>query len=219
MGDYYGVQGGSGSAATYNQHTITGQWEEASYTTGGFTIDLSVTFSSLNFLDIAETIGAPPSQSIEYVIVLNSPSAGKAKVKMLRHRYEKVTAIGNSANAPSGVTIQTVSGQTSSSESSHTHAIDHDHGSFNSGSPSDSGVDTLLAVSVVNLTAHTHELDLPNLTGASGAGGSHNHTDNTIYQHSHDLTYTGTDETQVELTNGTSLAGIVWDICAMGVKA
>lgn len=215
---YYGVQGGSGAAATYNQHTITGQWKETSYATGGFVIDLTATYSSLNFLDIAETIASPPPQSIEYAITLNSPAAGKATVKLLRHRYEKVTALGNSANAPAGVTIQTVSGQTSSSESSHTHAIDHDHGSFNSITPSNAGAGVLTDALGPNQDAHTHPLDLPNLTGTSGAGGSHNHTDNTIYEHSHSLTYTGTDETQPELANATSLSGIVWDICATGVK-
>lgn len=63
---------------------------------------------------------------------------------------------------------------TLASESGHTHAIDHDHGSFTSGSPSATEPIAGGAGTAASST-HTHNIDVPAYTGSSGAGSAHTH--------------------------------------------
>jgi len=216
------VEIGCTVSATYNQHAITGEYTgPSSYPTGGFVIDLTATYSSLNDLDLVafKTLGSSLNLPHHYEYTLNSPVAGKATVKIVRHRYDKATSFGNVQNQPVGVTVQTASGQTASAEAAHTHAIDHDHGSFNTGVASDAGADSLLdAIGPGGYGNHTHAVDLPNLTGTSGAGTSHNHADNTVYEHGHAETQTTTDATMSELPNATNISTSVWFLVAHGVR-
>lgn len=217
---FFGPHGGGGSAVTYNQHTIADEYVgPSSYTTGGFVIDLDATYSSLNSLDLVVKKGARGSNlpAVRYEIALNSPSAGKATVKIMRKRYNKVTVVGNASGQPSGVTIQTVSGQSSGAGGSHTHAYTHDHPSFASGATNNSGAAVLLNALGPNHSTHTHTLDIGSVSPTSGAEAAHTHVDNTLYQHAHSVTYTTVNLVSVELANGTNLSGTTWYLCATGV--
>lgn len=216
--------GGGGGSTTYNQYTVADEFiGPASYATGGMVVDLSKTMSSLNSLDLVVKKGSRGANLplVRYETTLNSPSAGKATVKIVRKRVSEVSVIGNinAGSQPAGVTIQPTSGVASSNEAAHTHSIDHDHPSFTSGAPSNTGASVLLNALGPNHSTHSHTLDLPNLTGTSGAGSSHNHQDNSIYQHQHGANQTSTDYSSAEVANATNLSGTTWLICATGVKA
>lgn len=219
---YGAAAGGGGGSVTYNQHTIADFFKgPTSYATGGVVVDLSKTYSTIHSFDwTVKTRGANLPASL-YIYSLNTPSAGKVTVKIMRKRYDQVSSVGNinSGSQPTGVTIQASSGVASSNESTHTHSIDHDHGSFNSPTATLSGGQGLLdALGPLGMPNHTHAIDLPNFTGTSGAGTAHNHVDNSIYQHQHSLTYTETDYHTVELPNATNLSGTEWTLMATGVK-
>lgn len=212
----------SGSSATFNQYTMFRQQiGPSSYdSTNGWVIDLSATYSSLNSVRLALKKGTRGNLGMgRWEIVLNSPAVGKATVSFFKYRYDRITALGNVSGQPAGVTVQASSGATSSSESSHTHTINHDHGSFASGSPSDSGATVTLDALGPNLSTHTHTLDLANLTGTSGAGTSHNHTDNSIYEHHHRPDITLTNVAIAELANATNLSTSTFYVTASGVRA
>lgn len=215
--------GGGGAAATYNQHTIADEYVgPSSYPTGGFVIDLTPTYSSLNSLDLVVKKGSRGANlpAVMYEITLNSPANGKATVKVMRKRYERTTSVGNSANAPVGVTIQTVSGQSSTAGTSHTHDYDHDHAPVTSSGPTNSGAAVLLNALGPNHSTHTHVFDMAFHLGlVTGTESAHTHVDNTVYQHGHDVTYTTNNVIQSELSNATNLSGTTWYICATGVKA
>ena len=215
----YGAAAGGGSGVTYNQWTIFSEYiGPTSYTTGGFVIDLDPTYSSLNFVNLAiKTRGANlPLSRYEYQ--LNTPAIGQVTVKIMKKMYDRVTSVGNITNEPASVTVQASSGVASSSESAHLHTIDHDHASFASATNGTGGGQVLLDALGPQMEAHTHTLDLPNYTGNSGAGTSHNHTDNSIYQHQHGATHTATNLTSTELANATNLSGTTWYLVAHGVR-
>lgn len=218
---YYGGGGGGGST-TFNQHTIADEYiGPTSYSTGGMVIDLTKTFSLINFFDnpvVKKGSRGSNLPAVRYEIAINSPDDGKATVKIVRKRYDRTSTVGAVSGQPSGVTVQAASGVASSSESSHTHSFDHNHGSFTSAAASTGAGQVLLDALGPSLAGHTHTLDLPNLTGTSGAGTSHNHTDNSIYEHSHSITQTSTVYASSELPNATDLSGTTWYICASGVK-
>lgn len=214
------VSGGGGG--TFNQHTIADEYVgPASYPTGGFVIDLSKTFSSLNSLDLVVKKGSRGANlpAVRYEIVLDSPGAGQATVKIVRKRYDRTSTIGNVSGQPAGVTIQAASGVVTSSESAHTHGMDHDHASFSSAVPSQTGAAVLLdALGNAGLLNHTHALDLPAFVGTSGAGTSHNHVDNTIYAHVHVIVEANTNYASSELPNATNLTGTTFYLAANGIK-
>jgi len=116
MSGYYGVQGGSGGGSTtFNQYATFGEFNVTNYATGGHTLDLSSTYSSLNSVRlIPKTIGTLPASEMR--VTLNSPGAGKANVSLFALSYDKTTAIGNVQNQPSGVTVQAASGAISATE-------------------------------------------------------------------------------------------------------
>lgn len=209
----------SGGSVTNNQWALTMEYTgPSSYPTGGFVVDMDPTFSSLNSLKLSvKTVGANLPVA-HYEITLNAPAAGQATVKIMRHRFDQVTAVGNVTNQPTGVTVLAANGGTSSLEASHTQSIEHDHGTFGSAINNSGGAQVLLNALGPNLEQHTHQLDLPNLTGQSGAGLAHNHTDNSIYQHGHSIGFIATNIDSVELPNGTNLSGTIWNILAFGVK-
>lgn len=220
---YGAAAGGGGGSSTFNQHTIAFEWtEDTSYPTGGFVVDLSDTFSTINFFDnpvVKKGSRGSNLPSVRYEITRNSPSAGQATIKIVRKRYDRTSTVGNVSGQPSGVTIQATAGVSTSSESSHTHSIDHDHGSFASAAASTGAGQVLLDVLGPSLANHTHTLDLPPFTGTSGAGTAHDHVDNSIYAHSHSATQTSTVYASSELPNATDLSGTTWYMCASGVKA
>lgn len=216
-----GDGGGGGGATTFNQYTsFLEKIGPSSYATGGFIIDLSATYSSLNFFNVAVkkgTRGNVPFGRFRYL--LDTPTAGKVTVVVEKYQQERVSSYDNITSQPAGVTIQTVAGQTSTSESSHTHTIDHDHASFGSGAPSVAGASVLLdATGPTGSLAHTHNLNLPALAGTSGTGTGHNHTDNTLYEHQHILTYISTNVTVTELPNTTNLSATTFLCMASGVR-
>lgn len=218
---YYGVQGGSGGGGSSgaDQHTI---WRTepgtSSYPTGGFEIDLSNTYSSINsFFLTLQAVGSLVGYLPYYE--LDTPSAGIVTVKLMKKQYLRVSSIDGATNLPSGVTLLSASGGTTSSEDAHTHPTDHDHGSFTSGVNNTPGAPSNLDALGPNMSSHTHTLDLPELLGTSGAGTSHNHEDNTLYAHKHTLTHTATGITLVELSNGTDISSATFNLLAFGVSA
>src|SRR3990167_906275 len=218
---YGAAAGGGGGSVTYNQHTIADEYiGPTSYPTGGFVIDLTKTFSSINFFDnpVVKKGSRGSLPAVRYEITRNSPTAGKVTVKIVRKRYDRTSTVGNVSGQPVGVTVQASSGVASSSESSHTHSIDHDHAAFTSGAASTGAGQVLLDVLGPSLSTHTHTLNLANLTGTSGAGTSHNHTDNSIYEHTHNITQTSTSYASSELPNATNISTTIFYICAHGVK-
>lgn len=211
--------GGGGSTPTGDsQWVIVGEFQTTSYVTGGFVIDLDATVTSLNFVTLAvKTIGSLPI--VQYRYNRNFPSGnGQVKVQLFTKQYDRVSSFNTPTNLPASVTLRATSGQVSSSESTHTHSTTHDHASFASGAASTGAGQVLLDALGPSLATHTHPLDLPSLVGTSGAGGAHNHVDNSLYTHSHTLTKTTTNLSMVEMTNGTSLSGTVWYLFATGLK-
>lgn len=216
----FGAAAGGGGGLTFNQWILFMRYTgTTSYTTGGFVIDLTPTFSSVNSATLRVVTQGANLPACRYEYDLNAPAVGKVTVKIMKKMYAKTTSVGNVTNQPASVTVQATSGVASSSESSHTHPIDHDHGSFASAANGTGGGQVLLDAVGPNLEIHTHTLDLANLTGTSGAGTSHNHTDNSIYQHQHGATHTATNLTSTELANGTNLSGTVWSLIVSGIKA
>lgn len=87
-------------------------------------------------------------------------------------QYLKGGAYTGTPNAAGTVTL---TGNTDT-ESAHTHAIDHDHGSFTSGIESGviGGLQSGGGFSAAAIN-HTHAADTPGFTGTSGAGSAHAH--------------------------------------------
>lgn len=214
------VSTGGGGATTFNQYTMffTKQGP-ASYSTGGFVIDLSATYSSLNRVKLGLKKGTRGNLGIGRLRYrLNVPSAGQVTVVVEKYRYDRITAFGNVQNQPAGVTVAAGSGQVSSSEAAHTHSIDHNHAAQASSTPAAAGAGVGLDALGPNMSSHTHLVDLPNFTGTSGTV-SHNHVYNSIYQHRHRQLITLTNYALAEITAATNLAASLWFGVASGVRA
>lgn len=179
----------------------------ASYATGGFVVTTGL--STVNqFKAVIGVIGTAPPHNLEYT--RNSPGAGQVTVKVVRHTYDRTTAVGDPSGLPSGVTNRTTSGGTYDNESSHVHTMDHNHAAATSSTPTAAGGGVNTVAGTENQTTHTHSFDPPNFTGNTGAGGSHTHTWDSLYQHAHALTQTATDMSRAELANGTDLSGVTF---------
>lgn len=214
-----GGGGGPASTGPDQHHIFREQPGPSSYPTGGFVVDLSDFYSAINFADLVVKKGARGSlPAVDVVPILDSPGAGQVTFKLMRRRYNRVSAVGNVQSQPAGVTIRSTSGTSSGAESSHTHSIDHDHGSFASAAASAAGAGVLDQLLGVSATTHTHTLDLANLTGTSGAGTSHSHVDNTMYAHSHSITQPATDFVLTEVANATDLSTTTWHMLITGVS-
>lgn len=192
----------------------------ASYAAGGFEVDQSAQFAFLHYLSLIQTASGGTIGAYHFVLALNTDSTGafaqgKARVKVMRDRYSRST-FGNAQNAPSGVTVEVnaVAAGTSTG-SSHTHAIDHDHPSTTSSAPTAGGDGVDAALGQPAIAAHTHAVDIANFTGSSGAN-THAHDRTFEYTHGHGLTNTVTNTTRVEVAAGTNLSGYTWRCMAVG---
>ncbi len=221
MPGYYGGGGGGGAATTFNQYaSFFEKAGPASYPTGGFVIDLSATYATLTRLKLMVQKGKRGSLPMGRLeITLNSPSAGKATVKVQKHQYERVSSFDNVTGQPGGVTVQAASGATTAAEATHVHSLAHDHASVTSSAAAAAGAGVTTNILGTGMVSHTHPVDPPNLTGNTGAGASHNHVDNNIYQHQHALTHTPTNVTIAEVANATDLSATIFDGIAQGVRA
>lgn len=194
----------------------------SSYTTGGVLLDLSADFSFLNALKLdVETLGVlmPVIQVHTYNSDLAGAFAqGKAVIKFMRCRYDKTT-VGAVASLPGGVTAQSAkfaAGTTTGS--SHTHSIDHDHPSTTSGvviPQGGAGNNPDAAVGGPDLVGHTHTVDIAAFTGTSGAA-THTHDRSFEYDHDHSITTTETAGVLTEVANGTDLSATVFRYLAYG---
>lgn len=206
------------------------------YAAGGFVVDLTATFSSVEFFALAVKKGSRGNLPVaDYEYDLDEPDPGKVTVKVVKSRYDKATAGDTSAqNAPTGVTIQGASGATVANESAHTHApgtlavdIDHDHANATSTAAQSAPINPTAGVGGTGAddATHTHDVNLPALgvtsksvTGTSAAGAAHNHVDNNLYQHGHNMTQTATDSAVAEL-GAIDLSATSWRYMATGVAA
>lgn len=215
-----GTGGGPASGTGADQQVIVRVEEgPAVYPSGGFVLDLSTWLASLNLLwlvTVAGSRGVLPACDLE--VALDSPGAGMATVRVLRLRHDRLATVDGAAGQPAGVALAAAAGETVTAEAAHAHPIDHDHSGFASGINTTGGGQVLLDVLGPALEQHTHVLDLPSLTGTSGAGGSHDHIDSSIYEHGHDLTLVETDMAWVELAAGTDLSATRWRMLALGVS-
>lgn len=185
----------------------------ASYSTGGITIATGL--ASVDHLKLFVSV---PGANLPPCVFVYSRSGGNVTVKLMRRRYDKLTGIGAVTGLPAGVSSAATSGQTYVTEQSHTHSIEHDHGSVTSGTPiAGGGGVTLQAVSPTSISTHTHPFDVPNFTGDSGIPSvAHTHTWNNLYQHQHSTTLTETDPALSELPAGTNLSGATFAYRAIG---
>ncbi len=83
---------------------------------------------------------------------------------------------GALANESAHTHTTNVSGVTVSTDPGHAHAIDHDHPAATTGGPS-TGINVAAGAGAFPADfAHTHSVDIPNLSAMSGSGGAHAHT-------------------------------------------
>lgn len=163
----------------------------ASYATGGFELDLTDEVVSLQFVSLAiETVG-PNLPPAHYEITINDPDSGIATIKVMRHRYDKLTSVDDVSGQPGGVTVQAASGATTSTSN-------EDVSTTGAAATVDAGAGSGAAQN----EAHTH---------------SHSHTFDSIYEHGHDVTQTETDAESVELAATTDLSGTTWRYFAVGL--
>ncbi len=212
--------GGGGGTVTYNQYVAFLEKQgPSSYSAGGFVIDMSSTFSSLNSCSVAikkGTRGNVPFGRFE--ISIDSPGPGKATVLVRNYSHTRASSFDAVTGQPAGVTVQSSSGQTVASESAHTHDATHNHAAQASAAMTAAGAGVDTNALAAALDTHTHSVDLPSLTVTTGAGTSHNHTDNTLYDHRHTLTHTATNVDSAELTATTDLSATTFYIAASGVR-
>lgn len=218
--DTFGGGGGAaGSTGASQQVIVRTEAGPSSYATGGWVIDLSTFLSSVGFAQLVTVLGSRGNlPAADLHVDLDTPTAGKVTVKVMRRRYDRVSAYGNVTGQPAGVTVAAASGQTTGSEAAHTHSSTHDHASFTSAGPTSGAGQVLLDVVGAQQETHTHTLDLPSLAGTSGAGTSHNHTDNSIYAHNHGSTHSATNMASTELAAGTNLSTTRWRLLVVGVS-
>lgn len=211
--------GGGGGSTTFNQYTIFGEKILTSYATGGFVVDLSQTFSSINFFDLCVkkgTRGNIPFGRFEFDY--DTPNPGKVTVIIRKYQYVRVSSFDAVTGQPAGVTVAGTSGQTTSSEAAHTHDLSHDHAAAASAAMTAAGAGVDTDALAPALDTHTHQVDLPNLAVTSGAGTSHNHTNNTIYAHTHTLTQPATNLTAIQLPNATDTSATTFLFMATGLR-
>lgn len=186
----------------------------ASYSTGGFVVTTSL--ATLAAFDVEVSIPGVLGQ-VRAQVTLNSPSAGKATVKLLRETYQLLT-VSTPTGLPSGVTSPTSSGSSVATETPHSHAADHDHAisAASATMSGGSGLVTQAAAGGVNISTHTHTSDLANMAVTSGTQ-THQHTWDSIYEHQHAVSNATTDVTLVELDAATNISGTTFNY--IGVDA
>lgn len=186
----------------------------ASYSTGGFTWA-----SGLSTVENANIGVTTPGANLGQVEFDLSYSGGTVTIKVMRRNYDKLTALGDLTNLPTGVSAATVKDQTYDTVS-HTHAIDHDHAATPASTTqaNKGGANPTTLAASANFTTHTHTLNLPNHVQNAVNESAHTHTWNNIYEHQHTITNTSTNATMTELTNATDLSGTTFMIFAVGTE-
>lgn len=192
----------------------------ASYTTGGFTVDLSASVDVVHFFDIVHTLGSS-LQDVEFEFTYNrnttTDALGVVLVKVVMKRNDQAS-VGNISGLPGGVTAQSaVFAAATTSGSSHTHTMDHDHPAVTSATETASGaLGVNLAAGGPNMRNHTHDFDIPAFTGSTGAG-THTHDRFFEYEHQHPTTQVQTNLTRTEVVAGTNLSAATARFWAVGV--
>lgn len=139
-----------------------------SYASGGFVV--STGLASLNFFSLETKIPGANLPPCHFEYSLNTPAAGQATVKIVRHQYSRTPSLGSVSSLPAGVTAQSSSNQTYDVESVHTHNMDHNHGAVTSSTNTLAGGGTTLDLTgPINISSHTHSFDVPNFTGNTSA--------------------------------------------------
>lgn len=181
----------------------------ASYAAGGFELDLTADLTFIDFLTVEiETNGALVPCRFRYTRNQDTTGAfapGKAVIKIMREQYDKLT-FGNVSGLPGGVTAQSAKfAAATTTGSSHTHAIDHDHPPTESGAVQTGGNAADAGAGGPVIAAHTHTVDIASFTGTSGSQ-THTHDRSFEYDHDHGLTETTTDTALVEVAATTNLS-------------
>lgn len=191
----------------------------ASYAAGGFLLDASGEFNWLGFVDVtvAETGSALEFGDVEILLnkdLSGAEAFGKAAIKLNRARYDRLT-LSTQTGLPAGVTAQTaVFAAGTTSGSSHTHPIDHDHAAVNSSGVNAAGGATNTGAGT-ELELHTHaNFNVANYTGSSGSS-THAHDRTFEYEHGHGLTSAATALTLTEPT-GVDLSAVTFKMLAVG---
>lgn len=140
------------------------------YAAGGFTLDLRSSLASLNFLDLAVAVpgSLPP---VHPQVTINAPTAGQAVIVLMRHRYDRPTAV---TGQPGGVTVAGASGQLTAAAAGTVSTV-----------ANALSVDALGA-GTAQQTTHQH---------------SHQHATNILYEHSHVLTQTDAASVEIGAVN------------------
>lgn len=207
------------AAGGVNQYTIfLEKLGPASYATGGFVIDLTGSYTTVNSFKMAPkkgTRGNVPFGRFEYK--LNVPSAGMVTVLVRKYQFTRTSALGTPTGQPAGVTVLAASGGLTSTDA-HTHSATHDHAAQVSAAPAAGGGGMVLAVGAPAINTHTHSVDVPSFILTSTST-THSHTDNSIYAHNHSVVRTNTNVSQIELPAATDLSATTFFCAATGVRA
>lgn len=199
-------------SATVWSDSVTGP---ASYATGGMTV--TTTLAAIDHASAQIAVRGTNLKGCLPVIVRDSPSAGSFKVKIMRCTYDKLTAMGDPSSLPSGVSNRTTSGGTYDSDATHVHSMNHDHAAATSSTMSGQSGGTPTGVLGTEESTHTHSFDPPNFTGNTGVGASHTHTWDSIYDHTHSITQTETNQGLVEATAGTDFSDCTFIVRAVDI--
>lgn len=197
-------------------YTVSGP---ASYATGGFLHDASADFSSIGFVKVNVSIRGP-LPPCDYELLLNRDLSsveafGKAVIKVVRGRYDRAT-MGNPISLPAGTATQSAlfaAGTTTGS--SHTHTMNHDHPSTESGDYISGGGNANASVGQPPIASHTHTVDIANFTGSTTAT-THSHVRAFEYDHSHTKTVANVDLSVVELANGANISTTTFKVTVFG---
>lgn len=191
----------------------------ASYAAGGFELDLSASFAVLHFFKpVIETAGVLEAEEFEVGINQDTTGAlsyGKVVIKIYRDRYDKFS-IGAVSGLPAGTATQAAKfAAGTTTNSSHTHTIDHDHPATVSAAMTAAGGAVVSNAAGGAMELHTHSVNVPNFTGNSGAN-THSHERSFEYEHSHSFTDAETDISLVEVAAATDLSGVTFRYIAAG---
>lgn len=173
--------------------------------------------TGLGTVQHGKVVVAVPGANLPHCEFRYSRNGGNLTVRIYKHMYDKLTAIGAVSGLPAGVTAPASSGSTYDANAAHVHSMAHDHAAATSATMTAAGGGAVLdAVGSKDILLHTHSFDPPNFTGNTGAGSSHSHTWDNIYEHAHATTLTETDPTLTEIANGTDLSGTTFSWRAIG---
>lgn len=172
------------------------------YATGGVTVATGLSTVDFFYVQISD-----PGTNLNGAYLFPvSRSGANATYKIMVEHYDKLTNVGGVTDLPASVSLASANDQTVEADASHVHPNTHDHPATNSAAATFGGGGVQTAVGGVNSNTHSHTFNPPNFTEDTGAGDSHEHTWNNLYEHNHTPTNTETNATYVELPNGTDLS-------------